>query len=370
MEKIHLLFCVLGLVFASQAFAMEAYKPGEVWDDAEGNPINAHGGGMLYHEGAYYWYGEMKTGKTWMPKSNASWGGSRVDVTGVSCYSSRDLLNWKPEGNVLPANQDDPTHDLHTSKVVERPKVIYNRATGKFVMWMHIDSMNYGKASVGVAISDSPTGPFTYLYSIRPNKGVWPKNADEADKQSDPPAHYVRDHEKGQMARDMTLFVDDDQRAYLFYSAEENATHHIALLNDDYTQLTGQYKRVFIDRSMEAPAVFKRDGRYYFIASGCTAWHPNPARSAVADSIWGPWTELGNPCVGKNSDVTFYSQSTYVLPIQGKDDAYIFMADRWNPKNLEDSRYVWLPIEFNGDRPEVRWQDKWSTAWFDAQPSQ
>lgn len=38
--------------------------PGEVWKDTDGNPINAHGGGLLYHDGTYYWYGEYKKGKT------------------------------------------------------------------------------------------------------------------------------------------------------------------------------------------------------------------------------------------------------------------------------------------------------------------
>lgn len=33
---------------------------GEIWNDTDGNPINAHGGGILYHEGTYYWYGEYK----------------------------------------------------------------------------------------------------------------------------------------------------------------------------------------------------------------------------------------------------------------------------------------------------------------------
>lgn len=40
------------------------FIPGEVWKDTDGNPINAHGGGLLYHDGAYYWYGEYKKGKT------------------------------------------------------------------------------------------------------------------------------------------------------------------------------------------------------------------------------------------------------------------------------------------------------------------
>jgi hypothetical protein len=111
---------------------------------------------------------------------------------------------------------------------------------------------------------------------------------------------------------------------------------------------------------MEAPAVFMHAGKYYFIGSGCTGWAPNPARSAVADSIWGPWKELGNPCIGKNAEKTFFSQSTYVLPVEGKKDAFIFMADRWNSRNLEDSRYVWLPLFFEGERIALKWFDEWN----------
>ena len=86
----------------------------------------AHGGGLLYHNGTYYWYGEYKKGKTILPDW-ATWECYRTDVTGVGCYSSKDLLNWKFEGIVLPAVKDDPNHDLHPSKVLERPKVFIIR---------------------------------------------------------------------------------------------------------------------------------------------------------------------------------------------------------------------------------------------------
>ena len=111
---------------------------------------------------------------------------------------------------------------------------------------------------------------------------------------------------------------------------------------------------------MEAPAVFKHDGKYYFIGSGCTAWEPNAARIAVADSIFGPWREFPNPCVGANAEKTFLSQSAFVLPIQGRDDCFVFLADRWNQWNLPESRYVWLPLEFSSNgNVTVRWQDTW-----------
>lgn len=330
-------------------------RSGDVWPDTEGKPVNAHGGGVLLHEGTYYWYGEIKQGKTYLPDCNKSWGGTRVDVTGVSCYASKDLLEWKNLGNVLSAVKDDPKHDLHTGMVLERPKVVYNAKTKKFVLWFHADSMDYAAAKVGVAVAEKPEGPFNYVGSFRPNAGKWPVNVKEEDKQ-DSKSPLVRDFDRGQMARDLTVFVDEDGKGYLFAASEDNATMHISELTEDYLGVTGKYVRVFPGRMMEAPAVFKRGGKYYIIASGCTAWAPNAARSAVADSIWGPWKELGNPCQGAKSDITFQSQGTYVLPHK---DGFIFLADRWNKDDLPDSRYVWLPISFQGEKPVLEWRDAW-----------
>ncbi len=301
-------------------------RSGDVWGDTDGRVIQAHGGGVLYHDGVYYWYGENKNGMT-----NSS-GVDRVDVVGVSCYSSRDLLNWKNEGVVL-KSVNEAGHDLHPSRVVERPKVIYNAKTKKFVMWAHIDSADYGYARGGCAISDSPTGPFTYLGSVRPH---------------------------GQMCRDMTLFVDDDGTAYHIFSSEGNATTYISKLSDDYTKHTDTFIRVFVDKFLEAPAVFKRDGKYYMIASGQSGWAPNPAHSCISDSMLGDWKEIGDPCHGPKANTTYDSQSTHVIPVQGKKDAYIFMSDRWKPSNLRDSRYVWLPLRFDGEQPKIDWKDSWS----------
>ena len=316
----------------------EPFVPGEVWKDTGGRPINAHGGGMLFHTGRYYWYGENKEGRTWLPESTRSWDGYRVDVTGIRCYSSKDLVRWRDEGLVLKAVKSDPAHDLHPSKVCERPKVLFNPRTRKFVMWVHIDSEDYKAARAGVAVADRPTGPFTYLESVSPEGGE---------------------------SRDQTLFQDDDGRAYRIYSAENNDTTHISLLTDDYLRHTGQYSRVFVNRRMEAPVVFRHGGRYWFIGSGCTGWDPNPARAAVAPTIWGPWRELGNPCRGPGAEQTYGGQSTFVVPVAGKPNAFVFMADRWNKTNLVDSRYLWLPLHFANDRPQIEWADRWGLSWFD-----
>ncbi|MBC8079105.1 MAG: family 43 glycosylhydrolase [Gorillibacterium sp.] len=309
------------------------FKPGQVWNDTDGKPIQAHGGGILYDNGTYYWYGENKDGPT-SPSNGCEF---RIDVVGVSCYSSKDLYHWRHEGVVLPAEQEDQAHDLHISKVVERPKVIYNGATGQFVMWMHIDSEDYTKAKAGVAVSHSPTGPFRYLGSVFPN---------------------------GVDSRDMTLFKDDDDQAYLVHSSDWNKTLYISKLTPDYLSTAGEFVKCFIDQSREAPAVFKRNGKYYMLSSSCTGWYPNVALYAEAASIMGRWELKDNPCEGSLAKKTFLAQSTFVLPVQGLEDAFIFMADRWNPDKLSDSRYVWLPIRFGEDGMVISWMEEWDLGYF------
>jgi hypothetical protein len=175
-----------------------------------------------------------------------------------------------------------------------------------------------------------------------------------------------RDFAGGQMSRDMNLFVDDDGTAYHITASEENGTLHISELSADYLGFTDRWVRAFVGQHNEAPAVFKRDGKYYMITSGCTGWNPNAARSAVAGSMLGEWRALGNPSRGTQAenDTTFESQSTCVLPVPGKPGAFIFMADRWRPNNPIDGRYIWLPVQWEGERPVLRWMKEWSLTEF------
>ena len=73
----------------------------------------------------------------------------------------------------------------------------------------------------------------------------------------------------------------------------------------------------------------------------------------------GPWTELDNPAQGPESDVTFRSQSTYVLEVTPGSGQFIYIGDRWNPDNLADSRYIWLPLQYDNGRFTMSWQDEW-----------
>lgn len=346
-----------------------SFQPGKLWKDTNGMHINAHGGGVIFVDGTYYWYGEFKTeGK-----------GGNTALKGVSCYSSKDLYNWYNEGIVLKV-EEDPKSEITKGCIMERPKVVFNKKTGKYIMWFHLElkGQGYDAAKAAVAISDSPKGPFVYKKSYRPNKEVWPisfkdelksASADERNLKSWSPEWITaiqngmlvrRDFKKGQMARDMTVYVDDNDKAYLIHSSEENLTLHVSELTDDYLDFTEKWTRMVPAGHNEAPAIFKKDGIYYMITSGCTGWEPNEARSFKSNSIWGPWESIGNPCIGKDADLTFHSQSTYIFPVQGKKEQFIFMADRWKPDNPIDGTYVWLPVIIRDEKPVLKWFDKWN----------
>lgn len=369
-----LLVCCLTLwigMTVLSAQSLESIEPGKKWLDTKGEHINAHGGGVLFYEGKYYWYGENRPERGFTTK------------VGVEVYSSTDLMNWTDEGVALAVSEEDG-HDIERGCIMERPKVVYNDKTKKFVMLFHLElkGKGYAAARVGFAVSDTPTGPFRFIRSLRPNAGQWPKDFSEKDikkaKKLNPSDYkewwtpqwrkavntgllLARDVPGGQMSRDMTVYVDDDGKAYHIYSAEENLTLNIAELTDDYLDYTGDFIRIAPGGHNEAPTIFKRNGMYWMITSGCTGWDPNEARMFTSSSIWGPWEQLPSPFVGEHSEKTFYSQGTYVLKVHGTEDTFIFMADRWYPRSLKNSRYVWLPISFKEDgTPEIRWHDNWS----------
>lgn len=64
------------------------------------------------------------------------------------------------------------------------------------------------------------------------------------------------------------------------------------------------------------------------------------------ESITGEWKAVGNPCRGSDEEnsITFGSQSTFILPLNPKKNIFVYLGDRWNPQNLDDSRHIWLPV--------------------------
>jgi hypothetical protein len=413
------------------------------WYDTDGRHIQAHGGQIVTTEEngetVYYWYGEDRTNGYW-------------NSPGVAVYRSTDAKNWTNLGDALRSitTRDDlltpyfenlydtvdengqPRNDkidalayhLDTQQasdstaIFERPKVLHNDKTGQWVMWWHADGRTepggstYARSIAGVAVADSPAGPFRMVGAFRmPNR---------TDYQACTPYAVP-----GQ-ARDMTVFQDDDGKAYIAYSSEENYSLYIAALDDTYTNVThttdhdpldvhaysedGRYPYVFADGSadapvrgqdfqivkecghLEAPAVFERDGTYTVVTSGATGWAPNPQTYYTAKDLMGTWIRGVEPgdanetvnysgipdggdgllSVGDARRSTFGSQTTNVFELQpGK---FVYMGDRWN-EGKSDSTYVWLPLTVgeNGrlemHNPAVedpaRYGDGWDASYWD-----
>lgn len=309
-----------------KAGQLERIEPGGVWPDTDGDHINAHGGGFYHEDGVYYWVGEARAG----------WAS-----LGINLYRSEDLYNWEHVANILEP-VDEAGHDIEEGCIMERPKLLYNEETGRYVLWFHLElkGQGYSAALVGVATSETVDGPYEYRHSFRPN---------------------------GNDSRDMTVYRKDDGSAYLVYASEVNLVLRAAELTDDYLGVTENDELLF-RRHREAPAVFEYDDRLYMITSAATGWRPNAPELHVADSIWGPWEHVGNPGRGEGAETSFYSQSTYVIPVEGKDDAFIYVGNRWRPGELNTSPHVWLPVDLpSGDEehPSFRWHDHWDLGYFD-----
>lgn len=348
---------------------------GQLWLDTDGHHINAHGGNIIRYGKTYYWYGE-----------NRPYSGGSTEA-GISVYSSQDLMTWKNEGVAL-ATSTEAGHDIQRGCIMERPKVIYNKKTRKFVMLFHLElrGRGYEAARVAFAVSDLPTGPFRFIRSQRIHANQWPFDMDEAAiraaqqtdasqwkewwtdawrREVEKGMYLWRDMKGGQMSRDMTVYVDDDGKAYHITSSQENLTLLVSELTDDYLDFTGKYNMVAPGGQNEAPCILKHKGTYWLICSGCTGWSPNEARMFSAKSIWGPWQQHPSPFVGVaqgNHDMpankTFGAQGTYIYKMNGKP---VFMADIWNPRHLSQSLHLWLPIEFDAQgTPVIRWKDHWT----------
>ena len=280
-------------------------RPGQAWKDTGGRPIQAHGGGMLRVGDVYYWYGEYRD-----PESHNS--------TAVTLYSSTNLRSWTYHGHVFGASSDPSLADSN----LERPKIAFNPATRRFVLWAHKEkSIDYSEARAVVAVADQVDGPYTYVRQFRPFAN---------------------------MSRDCTLFVDDDGTAYFVSAANENRDLVFYRLTGDWLDVAEQ-RTVFAGQSRESPAILKRDGRYYIITSGTTSWAPNRNVWSSAASMYGPYT-APKSLIDSAGTRTFGTQSTFVMPIHGAyDTTYLFMADKWQPDKLHDSRYMWAPLSFTQD---------------------
>lgn len=344
-------------------------RPGQVWLDTEGKRIQAHGGSIIVVDGIFYWYGENKEKTT---------GKDEIWHWGVRCYSSTDLYNWKDEGIIIPPKLEDKTSPLHPFAMMDRPHILYNKKTKKYVAWLKIMGE---PPCFAVLTADHILGPYTME-----NPKVNPC---------------------GLPVGDFDLQADEATGDAYLISQRPHTTIYVIKLNDEYTGVMGKYSEHFKHEAppdaREAPAHFIRNGCHYLITSGTTGYFPNPSEVSEADNWHGPYKILGNPHRNDPSMTSFSSQISSVFRYPGKKDLYIALADRWRPElegeagqswecgeyskkiqekfrkifdpkgtfvfgpedakdmriNTSVSDYVWLPLKFDGEQVYIDWMDEW-----------
>ena len=328
-----------------------AVPVGETWLDTEGAAIQAHGGGFLQRPDTdgtpiYYWAGEDKSHDS-------------SNFYGISLYSSKDLLNWTYRNTIL--LYDEANKGLSHNKI-ERPKLVYNEATHKYVLWGHWeDESGYSSSQICVATSDTVDGTYTLLGHWRPGADAEHRNwrvGKNGAAFDDGTAIASRDDEAvwGTGSRDFTVYTEGDD-AYLI-SAENDSVMRIYKLNSSFTDVDEEAMesyRLFNGGRREAPALVKMDGYYFLITSGQSGWLPNQSMYSYTRDITDPngWalaegsTETSAKPIGYiGNNTTFYSQPTNIMTVSGTEgSSYVYMGDRWNPAKLGTSTYVWLPLK-------------------------
>ncbi|KAK9830574.1 hypothetical protein WJX81_000063 [Elliptochloris bilobata] len=308
--------------------------------DNRGRTVQAHGGGMLPWGGRFYWVGEgAKPGCTPGIFGDGCWPRELELSQDINLYSSADLFAWTFEGTLI--NQagirDMPcgganarTHPCR----MERPKILYNEGTRKFVLVFHLDSAAFtpvpGAAysgHVGILTADEVTGPYTWVRALQPD---------------------------GFGSYDMSVFQAKDGTAYLVRSIGAATSDHIGVsrMAPDYLDTSHTGVCSFGPRG-EGVALFQApDGSsdFYLLNSNQTWWDPNPPQLSRAPALCGaPWRLLEQPTTGGTADITYNSQPTFVLPYHCASGrtVLIYLGDRWNfrgPGGLTNASYVWLPL--------------------------
>lgn len=297
------------------AFAQEenwtTIQNGIEWTDTEGYIVQAHGGNFLHHGDKWFLVGEDRSG-SWMPD--------------VNLYSTEDFVHWKFEAKII---KNFVTHEaLGSSRMIERPKLMWNEKTKKFVVWCHWEARNYSASEAAVFESDDVAGPYECVWAGRPC---------------------------GTKSRDCNVFVDNDGKAYFISTTDENTNLGLFELSDNYHEALSKTP-MFEGMRREAPAIVHIGDTYYMISSACTGWDPNQAKIATSKDIKSGWTELEN--IGDK--IAFDTQASSILTIKGTEGTvYIYVGDRWMDPDLPRSKIIMLPIEWKDGKMELNYYDKW-----------
>jgi len=285
-------------------------KNGGLWYDTDGNVVQAHGAGFLRVGDTWYMIGEDRS-QSWNPD--------------VNMYSSKDLQTWKFEGKVI---ENGVTHPgLGTERFIERPKIMYNKKTHKYVIWCHWEGKNYGASEAAVFYSDKITGPYTFHKGERP---------------------------LGIKSRDCNVFVDNDGTAYFVSTIEENQHLGFFRLSDDYLDAV-ECTQLFKGQRREAPAMVRVDDTYYMLSSACTGWEPNQCKLATSSRMTRDWSGLTD--IGDR--IAYDTQAASILTVKGtKQTTYLYVGDRWMDPDLPNSKTIIFPITFKDGKCDFTYREE------------
>ncbi|WP_281275297.1 family 43 glycosylhydrolase [Flavobacterium cellulosilyticum] len=180
-------------------------------------------------------------------------------------FSSKDLKNW--EEYEVPLKTSDfqwaSGNFSWASQVIER--------NGKFYWFVSTEHSSMPRKAIGVAVSNSPTGPFidakgTALITNNMTTKWTGISWDDIDP---------------------TVWVDDDGQAYIFWGKSKC---YYAKLKDNRIELDSEIMNVSLPNFTEAPWIHKRGDWYYLSYS---AWWPEKTVYAMGQSINGPWEYKG-----------------------------------------------------------------------------
>ena len=146
----------------------------------------------------------------------------------------------------------------------------YNPKTGKVVLSSHYEDENgYTAAKI-------------YLAQITP------KGKLEVGTMERPLGHD---------SRDQSLFIDDDNTAYLLSATNTNSDINIYKLDASWTKPVELVNTICKGLHRETPAIIKKDGEYYFFSSKASGWYPSQTMYTSTTDLAGEWTpirEIGN----------------------------------------------------------------------------
>jgi len=353
-----------------QPVSYNSVRPGKVWLDTDGKPIQAHGFQICYADGKYYWYGENK--------ADALLGTTRM-FGGVRCYSSVDFYNWKDEGLLLAPDTLNPLSPIHYTQKLERPHIIRNPRTGKYILWAKSQAED---GYFAIFQADRFMGPYTFVRNLQP---------------------------EGYGVGDFDMYVDEKTGKGYVWFERPHWELICAELTDDMTDVTEVFSNHFVGQkppfTREAPAHFYTNGKHYLFTSGTTGYTSNPTEVAEFENYHGEYRILGDPHIGDSTASSFNSQITGVIKVPGLE-LWVALADRWEPhttgtdfsrRTVEAKRnayanyqpqprktdnsvpqvvdrryklvdaahavyhagYVFLPITFEDGIPKIHWQNEW-----------